>query len=596
MIITVLRAILLILSFFGYCFYWNRKGLDAAFCPAVTVAGIGCAMFFAGILNIMRLTVVCLIVGGLLCGWLARPLKVLRQEKGQPRSYRGLWLFGLFSLILGLFVLRLHGTVLTTNDNFTHWLTVVREMLLNDRMPNFLSPTVTFQGYPTGTAGFIYFICKTLGIRTDGMVLIAQSVIAASCILTPFGFVKKFRPVPVLIAFGLGIYFLIANTLPDPLFDTPIADLLVDYLISMLAAASLFVMMSFRQNPKLAFLWSLPLQIFLVTVKNSGLMFTAVNAIFLAVLALQTAEKKRFRVFGGFFLRGILPGAATFFLWSRHVKLVFASGEMSTHSMSLRHYAAVLTDRSGAEILEIIQIFLHRFCSPSAAWMVMGILSGILVLCMIFCPESRKRSGGVLAAIWGCYVGFMIFLLGMYLVSMSYVEAVVLASYDRYERQMLIFLVAAVAVWLLAEVIPAEAGRGRKWLAVVTAALFLILPCSEAKHIPKLVIPTDLYTGSMRQQLEQIRDRYGLPEGDSYFIYSDTVENDYYYTYWLSTYVFGSLHTHTAYRGNLEQRRAEIANYRWVIVFDHDEEIDQLLNEIGYEGDGVVYLLPDAAE
>ena len=156
--IFLLKAILLWLSVFGYCTYL-RKYMKEAFTPVVTLSSIGVLIFFAGFLNVMPATVYLILLGGWVCFIIDKPWK----REFWISNKVSIEIFLMFSIICVLFLVRIYGLIPLHYDSFSHWLTVIHDMLNADRMPNFTSPLIVMQGYPTGAAGFIYFVCKILG-------------------------------------------------------------------------------------------------------------------------------------------------------------------------------------------------------------------------------------------------------------------------------------------------------------------------------------------------------------------------------------------------------------------------------------------------
>ena len=70
----ILRAFILWLSIFGYT-TTIKKYTQAAFAPIIVLASIGTIMFFAGLLNIMVITVLLVVLGVLVCIISEKPWK-----------------------------------------------------------------------------------------------------------------------------------------------------------------------------------------------------------------------------------------------------------------------------------------------------------------------------------------------------------------------------------------------------------------------------------------------------------------------------------------------------------------------------------------
>ena len=148
---------LFLLSIMGYLGVIVKKGrFQPEFAPAICFAGISNLLFLAGILNIMKLTVWMIFIGGFICVcWLFwKPISFSLRER---------WLgIGMF-LFIFYFSWLLWGVRCVSYDDFSHWATAVKAMLLNDRMPNFQDTVVMFQSYPLGSSLFLYYVSRIVG-------------------------------------------------------------------------------------------------------------------------------------------------------------------------------------------------------------------------------------------------------------------------------------------------------------------------------------------------------------------------------------------------------------------------------------------------
>lgn len=588
MLILGLRALALWLSLFGYCLFIKKEGIDSAFAPAITVSVIGVSLFFAGILNILPYAVILLLLGGYVCAVIANPFK--DKTLFGKRDFVS---FGIFSVLSFLFAIRVYGTTLTNYDAFSHWLTVVKELLITNQLPNFESGQIMFQSYPTGTAGFIYFICKILGRSGDGMVLFAQSILVAACITVFAAFVKKVNFFTVISAAAAMLYCIVANSFSD----TPIAEMLVDTLVSLVAVAALAVIIYYKDNLIFAALASLPMQIFLVAVKNSGIIMLAFNVFLLVFLSVMQDKKEKSKFsFIRFVKLGLISGAipaASLFIWNRHVAYVFTSGNSSKHSMSLENYANVLGEKNMAEIKEILLIYLKRFFSFNNSVVLLLIIGAVLLggwlLRRYIINESGKTELLVFLGTLFSYLGFMAILAGMYLVSMPYNESVVLASYDRYEKTVVIYMIAAIVIYLLWLGSRFKDKEGDRFVYVTTAIAICAILLTESANIPKLFIKTDHYQGSQREHIENVKAEYNLPEGESYFLYGSSVTGDGDYTYYLGKYIFWSPQVNAGGPDTINDKKAYMQDYHYLIVLERDEHIDALLKERGFTPGQKVY-------
>ena len=284
-----------------------------AFTPILLFSSIGVVIFFAGILNVMSYAVYFIIFGGIACWWKVRPW---RCDAFFIERYDVICIL-VFGASCLLFAIRLYKQIPLHYDCFSHWLTVVREMLLTDSMPNFESKLILFQGYPTGAAGFIYFICKFLGRSRDDLVLFAQSILLAACLCVFLAYVRKSIICGGIITIVGAVYCLVANIM--------ITDILVDTLISLLSLAVVALLVYYRNNLFKATLLSIPIQMFLISVKNSGIIMVVMNvAVLLILLVVQSIQGRKFNIneYVKLLLIHVGPSVMTFVLWEKHVECV----------------------------------------------------------------------------------------------------------------------------------------------------------------------------------------------------------------------------------------------------------------------------------
>lgn len=543
MLFAAIRVVLLILSFLGYCAALCRKKIPVPFIPILVLTSAGTLMFLAGILNLLPQTALFLVLCGLVLAFqLRKGLGLSRQD----------WIcFAIFAGMAGFFAWRLQGTVPLHYDNFTHWLRIVRDTLNNDRFPNFQSEMIIFQSYPAGAAAFAYLICKITGLQSDAVVLFSQAVMIAAALCTMLAFPKSFR-LPGILIFALGcIYCIVANPVADeammkiiPDFvDLSICEMLPDTLISILSISSLAIVVYHRRNLFRGAWMSLPVQIYLISVKNSGLFLILFNTALLIFYAYQTTSGiERTRHVTALKLAAIHCGIPFFvyYLWNRHAALVFASGTTTKHSVSLYYYRGMLGGKGVSGILEILGIFLKRFFSWSDSWLLLIVCIALFGAVFLLQRKHARNTGRNTLLVFGgivlTYIVFMMALALMYLASMDYEEAIRLACYDRYEKTITVYLVGAIVIWLLSLLSGSELPKPIPVIAISAVLLFL-LPL--AARIPNLFIKHTPYEGSTRQFLEQTKQDYAIPQDARCLILLDCdPETDVGYSGYLSQYVF----------------------------------------------------------
>lgn len=153
----ILRNSIFLISLLGYFIFLNKKyKIEAEFIPAIFVASCSTLMFIAGLLNIMVImTILITIIGLILFFYNIKYIPNIAKKRA------GIVFVIYFSIII-YFMFLLNGEHFTHYDNFSHWVTVIKSMLINNRMPNFLDSMIQFQSYPLGSSIFIYYYCKVV--------------------------------------------------------------------------------------------------------------------------------------------------------------------------------------------------------------------------------------------------------------------------------------------------------------------------------------------------------------------------------------------------------------------------------------------------
>ncbi len=582
--VLVWKAILLWISLFGYCAYWKRH-CHPAFAPLVTLSSIGVLMFLAGLLNVMLPAVVLILLGGFVCLALCKPWKK-RFFSDQKMTFL---LFGLFSVICLLFWIRIYGQLPTLYDCFSHWLTVVHEMLRTDALPTAASKLIEFQGYPTGTAGFLYFVCRVLGTVRDDWVLFSQSLLYAAFLTSFSAFVKRNNVFAIPFA-AAGAMFCLT-------FRLTLFDLLVDTLIPMLGVAAVAILWFERENLWRGVLVSLPLQLFLVTVKNSGILMVVFTFLWILALAVLQGKRegKKVRLPRLFSMGAVSLGlpVALFVWWETHVKVAFPDGALSKHTFSVENYSAVLGSKTKEQILEILQLFWGRFTSRNDAWIVL--LISFLILLVGWWVKGRmdhrrgKEEALIATAVVGVYLVYMIALAAMYLVSMPYGESVILAGYERYQTTILTYIIGLVTLYGL--VLLGRFSHSAKEI-LISLFLFLLLFSSlflQRSNVKKLIVKTDEYGASSRFELEQIKAEYGLEEGKRYFVYSDRHSQDMGYHLYLTRYLFWSTDVILCTPAEWEYKEDKLRDCDYLVIADYDDRITEYLSKHSVKAGERVY-------
>lgn len=439
MISLFFKYIFLMFIFFGvFQFLIYKTKINADFVPFVAVTAIGLLMYLGGLLNIMHEMVV--FIG--LFSAISVIYIYLKERRLMSVTSLGVGYFFIGSLVMAII---LKGHRFFAYDDFSHWGLVSREMLLNNRLPNFSDSIITFQAYPTGSAGFIYFISKVLG-ESEGIMLYAQSLIYLSCISPMLSILNKRKIHHYIILLFFSIYLFTGNE--------GIRTLYVDaVLTSITLALTVIILYYYREeNIDQALIPLLLGNSFIVIVKNSGLLFSLITTI----LFLYLKMKKRSFSNTPLVLMTVTMPFFTRHLWDRHTKLVFPSAQESKHSLSVENYQEVFGLKTPEEIDIIVNNLIER--STGIEYVeVRYIFLILLFLGVIILVNFGKRhfnenikppiyTLNIFLSVFVLYVVYQLGLLGTYLFSMPTSEALKLAGYGRYNLTMTTYLLGFFVV------------------------------------------------------------------------------------------------------------------------------------------------------
>ena len=594
--ILLLKFGLLFISVTGYVlFATQRFHLRIEFAPALFCAWSSNALFVGGILNILPQMAWAVLFGGV-------GLFLISGRRRYRFSRRAAASYAVFLAVLLYFFWLMRGVQFTSYDNFSHWATVVKDMLLKDRMPNFEDTIIRFQSYPLGSSLFIYYICRILGLG-EPCFLWAQFVMLSAFLFCLAAFIQKKCWYGALFPALYAVWALTANN--------SIYELRVDTLLPLAGIAAFALICYYKDEPSKAVYGSMGLFILMVNIKNSGLFFYAACLLALAASQKQYFKRHKWRLVNAC----LLPVGVTIYLWKRHVALVFADGMASKHAMSMENYGQQLAKKTTGDIVRIGAEMMGRFSSlehPEVYMMlVFTFLAGMLLLIRV--PMGRVLR--LAAACWGCLAVYTVCLYGMYLFSMPLGEALKLASYDRYMLSVLIFIYGIVVIFIVRNVTARKAaydwdekadiksdrdmegagagtsGRLKKGGVVAgcvgVAFLVLLAACPVVKNRMQLfrLYQKPQFESTKRACMQELIRRAGIEEGGSCFIYCNGSDDDRRYLFYLARYELWSADVVSVHKDTFAEQKGQMENYDYLLVWDADPQIDQYLQENGLARD-----------
>lgn len=352
--------------------------------------------------------------------------------------FQGTHLFDLWMLMLGGIMAKvLYNSPLIHYDNYTHWALIVKFMTFTGRLPNAHDAIVTYTSYPPATALFMTQVTKLLGF-SEGAMLVGQFILIWAALYALFGVLRdKSRGV-----FGLALCLTIAIS---NIFNISIRmnNLLVDYVLPVLAAAGIAAIYIERERPGWQFGTVALISASILLVKNSGSFYVAIIAIVYATFCWKTSVgtwRQRLSKFSGKMVAMLGITVLPFVWWNWHVKTTFT---LSKHEISAAAYKNQLAHETTAQVMGIAKKMIQTIVSGnslSANGMFLlniTMIAGWLII--LRCAHKRNGLLKTLVAIDLGFIGYIISLFGMYVLAMPYNEAKTLDGYERYMSSALIF-------------------------------------------------------------------------------------------------------------------------------------------------------------
>lgn len=503
MVVYCFKLIILLLSLLGYIFYAHRRGIALSFSPILAISSLSLAMFLAGLLNIMPLAVAGILAGGLLLLYQA----VQNRQLSFTKEHLYVGIFFLASYFF--FAFRLRHTQLNWYDNFSHWATVVRDMLKTNHLPNFSSYLIDFQSYPTGISGFIYYICRILD-STEGSMLFGQFLVLLSCLCVLFAFVNhSSHPVFSSAVILIGAAYLLT-------ICVPVTELCVDTLLPLLAIASFGIILYYKDDRPRAWICTAIIMSFLTLVKTSGMFFVLMHGLLLLLMEVQAAKSQKTPVDLRriAILLALTVGVPLFglYLWNRHVDVSFLSGNMSKHSLSPAYLINTFRSKSLEETMLLIRNFCHRLTYTRNEFTALISFPAVFLICILWKKSKLKRAVGYdLSMFSWCvfsYACYLIGMLGMYLFAMPYEEAVMLASFDRYLFTITSYIIGVTLIYLL-NAIDTDMDQHHfvKFIAAMLVSFLVFATPIQVKTIFR-----GNYISAEKELLSSAKNDYNIPD------------------------------------------------------------------------------------
>ncbi|WP_455386785.1 ABC transporter permease [Lactiplantibacillus pentosus] len=346
--------------------------------------------------------------------------------------YDGLHLFDIWMIFLGIVMAIVLGqSPLIHYDNFSHWATMVKFMTYTGHLPGATDTIISFSSYPPATALFLTQFVTFAGFSAGAM-LVGQFILIWAASYTIFATLRDRTR-------GLNSMLLCLTIAISYVFNINIRlnNLLVDYVLAIITVAGIVGIFVYQSRPKMLAAHVALFCGVLLLIKNSAAFFVAILVIdYLATLIHHRVRGHRFRQtlkITARLLGTLLVAALPFIWWEIHVHLTFTT---SKHEISAAAYQNQFAREGVTGLIKIGQAFLNQIFSwqslSTQGFLVINlglIAAWAIIKFMCHHPNSLLKLLGLLDLITLIYYGS---LLGMYVLSMPYAEAITLDGFERY--------------------------------------------------------------------------------------------------------------------------------------------------------------------
>lgn len=441
----VIKFLLFLLSMLGYTNWLKTKGkIDHRLVYIEVIAAQILILYLAALLGYLEIVGAILYYLGLilLLGyfWYYRSKALLSQLL--------YWEFAtvLMLLYLVVFILGMWDLKLVHYDNFTHWATIVKFLVMNHHLPTAHDTIITYNTYPVGSSMFLYYIGRFVGFH-DGILMIGQFLTIAAAQYAVFATTldrKRALPVAIIfVSFILVMYFNIAIRYNN---------LLVDALIAVLAIGALAGIYAYPKQPiRTSLHVDLVLSV-LILVKTSAVFFVAIVLMYYVGHMIKLHRKAAQKVGWATFITVLMPFVFNF-SWSLHVKNVIGTAASTKHQVGAGSVTEILNGQLTPEMTQVVDVFMDTVLdiqTPSTMQFVL-LLGGFLIFTLFYGFKFKK---------WRVNLGTWFFLivmtlvyyignLIMFLTAMPHDEAIRVAGYERYLSTMVIFVLGVLTITLV---------------------------------------------------------------------------------------------------------------------------------------------------
>ncbi|MGX7018847.1 hypothetical protein [Leuconostoc mesenteroides] len=343
--------------------------------------------------------------------------------------------FGFYFMV---FSVTLFLSQLEHYDNFSHWAIIVKYLYTQQNLPTVGTKIIDFTSYPIGASLWCYYFVNFAGF-SSGTMLVAQFWLLAACFYAMISLIKdRKRVITVIVIYAVVALFNYFN------IAIRMNNLLVDFVIPMLALAAIAGIYSYKNNFYLMSLHTILVLGVLGIVKNNSMFFVIIVLIYFLSTALSRSEKALTsiskRLIGCMIT--VLLSVIPYWLWMKHVTDIFGN-HLSKHEVSVNSYERIYQTKTPAIIHDIINNFIQHIENlstlPTRGFILINLLFMVTFLVIRFVIKRETNVFWMLLLTDIIVIAYYIGILLMFVFSMPNQEAIGLAGFDRYASSIIIF-------------------------------------------------------------------------------------------------------------------------------------------------------------
>ncbi len=412
----------LFLSFTGY-FYVIYRHLHFSWytIPIFISSMISIGTYVGGLANLLLPVSYCIYLLGIL-GFMYMLTAWIKQ--GLPKIHIEAFpiLFIIGTIIFFLLTINLH---LQHYDNFSHWAIIVKYLLTANSFPNAATAMISFKEYPLAASSFIYYICLFLG-HSQGVMLLAQNILIFSCMLSVFGIIQEKNRflLYIFLAFGMTLLSILNITIR-------INNLLVDFLLPMCTLSAIAIIYIYKDQLSKTMLCLIPLLAMTNLLKSTGLIFSSIALCFFAYTLIRDKKYRNLKTMM-LFLLFIIITLIPYILWNYHLdSIIQGATKFSTTNISSEFIK--LPASMYSQVISKYLSTIFSFQNRSSQMLFLYEIVSISVI-IFYKVKYKKNLRLTPAYVWLNVVVILYYIgiLGLYLFSMPYDEAIYLAGFERY--------------------------------------------------------------------------------------------------------------------------------------------------------------------